>query len=96
MRPEDLHKKSAGFSSTGDKNDDPRLQLITKIVAALRDSILSTARADRPIGLRDFPAGSCGDSVIVKRRNVAAIKAALRVQLLITPDPTLIRSVVAA
>lgn len=44
---------------------DPRLQLITDIAAALRDSILLTPRAERPVGLRDFPAGSCGDTALL-------------------------------
>lgn len=44
---------------------DPRLQGISDIATALRYAILSTPRPKRPIGLLEFPLGSCGDTVLL-------------------------------
>lgn len=44
---------------------DPGLQRITDIAKALRETILLTPRAKRPIGLLEFPLGSCGDTVLL-------------------------------
>lgn len=44
---------------------DSRLQRITEIATALRHSIVITPREERPIGLRDFPDGSCGDTALL-------------------------------
>jgi hypothetical protein len=44
---------------------DPPLPRITDIAAALRDSIMLTPCEERPVGFRDFPVGSCGDTALL-------------------------------